>query len=160
MIAAAERKKVRMQGRKLKSDVIRADFLSCCFGMDLRLAGIILVPLVILVRLAYHGSDACSGRAADNRSLQAVAEERAECGSARSANEGSLARTNAALIGVVAIVVSVVAAIVTPIIATIVVLPASAAVANAVVEPLIVSVVVSIPIPVLGANGKDAGEQQ
>jgi hypothetical protein len=66
--------------------------------MDLRLVGVILVPLIILMRLAYHRSDACAGGATDERTFQAVAEERAECGPARSANKGSLARTNAALV--------------------------------------------------------------
>src|SRR5579872_31973 len=129
--------------------------------------------------LAYHSSDARTGDTTDNGSFEAVTEDCAKYGSARSPDEGSLAGTDAALIAVTVVILAVVVlaavvpavvvlavvvlavvvpAVVVPAIvaAGVVVLPTSAAAANAPVERLVVSVIAMV-IPVLRTSGKDAG---
>lgn len=121
---------------------------------------IVLILLVLLVHLTYYGSNAGPSRTANNRSFEASAEDRAEHRSARSADKGSLARTDAALVRVIAVAVSIILAIV---IARIVVLSTSTPIAHASIERRIITMIAifaSIPIAVLGAKGKQAGSQQ
>src|SRR5579864_851489 len=123
------------------------------------------------MRLAYDSSDAGAGGAADNGSLEAVTEECAEYGSARSPDQGSFAWTDAALVAVTVVVpaVMVLIVVVPPVVIVVsavvavgvAVLPASAAAANAAVERLVASVIAMVAIiPVLRTSGKDAGGQE
>jgi hypothetical protein len=114
------------------------------------------------MRLAYDSSDAGTGGAADNGSFEAVTEECPEYGSARSPDEGSLARTDTALVAVTVVVPAVVVVLTVVVSAVVVVgvvvLPTSAAAANAAVERLVASVIAMVAIiPVLRTSGKDAG---
>ena len=117
--------------------------------------------------LAYSGSDAGSGSAADECAFEAVAEDRAKRGAACAPDQGTLAWPDAALaVLVVTVVVALVPAIV---IARIVVISASAAVAHSPIESgvvpvavIVASVPIPIPVPVLSAERKQtrSDEQQ
>src|SRR5579872_4172639 len=104
---------------------------------------------MVLMRLAYHSSDARTGGTADNGSFETVTEDCAEYGSTRSPDEGSLAWTDTALAAVTVVVLAVVLVLAVGVVLTVVVpvvavpqaaiLPASAAAANTLVERLVAS---------------------
>ena len=95
-----------------------------------------VVALAVLIGLAYHCADACTGCAADDGSFEAAAEEGAENGSAACADESAFTGADAALVAAMIVVVAVV----------VVVVAAMAAVTHSVIE-------VGILISILGAGG-------
>jgi len=110
-----------------------------------------------------HSADCCpysrSGRSADKRSLQAAAEDRSEHRAARSPDQRSLARADAALIVLIAVVVVstvvVSAVVVSPIVSTAGVASSARTLAKALVE-----VVIAIVALILGACRKKTHRKQ
>jgi hypothetical protein len=108
----------------------------------------IVVALVVLVSLANDCADAGTRRSANDGSLETASEERAKNGTAARSDKGTFAGPDTALVAV-AIIVAIV-------ITRIVVMAVAATVANPIVE---IGVVVSI-VSVLGGDGEDTGRQK
>lgn len=104
-------------------------------------AMVAVVVAAVLVGFSYDCTDAGACGSADNGSLEAAAEERAEQSTAACADEGAFAGTDSALIAAMVVVVAVVVAVV-----VVVVIAAVTAVAHSVIE-------VGILISILGAGG-------
>jgi len=101
--------------------------------------GAAVVVAIALRGLPGEGSDACACGSTDEGALEAFAEERAERGAARSADEGALAGPDAALVSAVVVVVT----------AIVVVVAAAASVADAVV-----------PVIALGHEGQGGRKEK
>ena len=125
------------------------------------LARVVLVVLVLLMYLAYDGSDARARSSADKGSFKTVTKDCAKRGSSGPANQGSLAGTDAALVlvSVVAVVVAIVISAI--IVAGIVVLSASTTSTDTPVKLLVIAIVPTVAtVPVLCASRKNAGGKQ
>jgi len=107
------------------------------------LSVVAIVVAIILGGITYDRADAGSGRSADDGSLEAATEDCAKEGSAARADEGALTWANAALIA--AMIVMIVA-----VIAVVVVVAAAAAVTHAIIKIVVV----------LRGDGEEARREQ
>lgn len=103
---------------------------------------VIVVVAVVLAYLACDSADACTRSSADQRALQAFAEDGSQGRASGTADQGTLAGSDSAAVPVVVMVV---------IVAGVIVIPPAPAIADTVVELSVIAVVIA-----LCAQGKRA----
>ena len=117
-----------------------------------RLAAVVVIVSLILLRLADNCADTCACSSADDRPFQAAAEQGSKDSSAASADQRAFTGSDTTLIMVVSV------AVIATISVAVVIVAAMAAITDAVVE-VVVEVVV-VPIATLRSRGKYAGRCQ
>lgn len=103
---------------------------------------IIVVVAIVLAYLTCDSADACTRSSADQRALQAFAEDGSQGRASGATDQGTLARSDSAAVLMVVMVV---------IVAGVVVIPSAPAIADTVVELPVIAVVIA-----LCAEGKRA----